>query len=541
MPSIVATPYPTRGQVLLDVNFSDIGSAFYACVEAVTGSGTSSEVRRPLHPYISYSSDGCQTLSCGQAVFWDTEISCDVPTIYCATAVNSAGTTVTQPAANLITDTFTRTVASDWGTADSGQPWAVSGGALADYSVTGTRGQMAVTSTAVNRVASIATTTPNVTAMVTMYPAQVAVTQATEQWLILRGDATAQNGYKARVRYNTGGTVDLIIEKVVAGVATSLGSSLNVLTYIATTGVALEFQAWGSSLNARIWDVTTPEPSSYQVTVVDTTFPNAGPSDLVSLRNAGNTNGTVNFQFDNFSVVDVCASPVDVQVCTEAVTIECDGCFRLGDPVRPCNDVKICLCADGVACGATGGLFFAGMTPENYASNSGSILPVNSKYPITISRTRMAPTGELDIVATSFVARDALLDLLSPGDVLFWRGPANYGITDKYMAIGDVPVSPQLADLTIQPRFMALPFQEEQAPVGPTLGVCGARFEDLCDVYPTWNALIAAGLTYADLLRGDASTTPSGLATWNLINAQNANWNTLLVNEPDWNDVLDGD
>lgn len=540
MPSIVAVPYPTRGQVLVEVNFSDVSGATNICVEAVTGAGTATEVRRPLHSYVSYNTNGCIALSCGQAIFWDTEVSCGIPTQYCATAVNAAGTTITAPASALVTATFSTVAAASWPPADSGQTWTNTGGAAADYSGTGTRGQHAVTTANVLRMSTIPMTTPNANAVITVFPSAVALTQPIEQQLWLRADATGANGYRARLRFNTAGNVDLTLERVVAGLAGALAVAATFTTYTAASAFGLRLQAWGSQLSATAWDITTPEPPT-MLTATDTTFTAPGLLGAASLRALGNTNGTVNTQFDNLLAVDVCADPVAVTKCTENFTLACDGCFRLGDPVRPCNDVRVCLCAGGVNCGGTPGLFFASMTADTYGANSGNLLPVNSKYPIVVSRTRRAAAGQFDIVATSFTERDRLLTLLDAGGPLFWRGPADFGTGDRYISVSDVPVAPQIADLTIQPRLISLPFLATKAPVGPTLGVCGARVKDLCDVYSSWTAMAAAGVTWADLLRGNASATPAGLATWNSINAAYATWNALQAGQVDWTDVLDGD
>jgi hypothetical protein len=262
---------------------------------------------------------------------------------------------------------------------------------------------------------------------------------------------------------------------------------------------------------------------------------------LQSYRATTNTNVGLVTQWDNLVITDVCAEPVPIEVCTEPVTIECDGCFRLSNPVRPCPDVRVCLCADGVACGSEGGVFFVAMTPDTRASNSGSMVPVNDTYPITVNRRRMKPTSNLTVVPTSFAARDQLIDLLSTGEPLLFRTTPEFGIGNRYLQIGDVPESYQIADMTIQPRIMSLPNAEVRGPVGPSLGVCGARVMDLCDVYPTWDALAAAGLTWADLLRGNASTTPAGLETWATVNAENVSWAALQAAQTDWSDVLDGD
>lgn len=536
MPSIAAVPYPDRGHVLLEINFADVPTATNVCVEATdTVTGTT----RQLHPYVSYNSDGCIALSCGQAILWDTEIVCGNATVYCATAVNAAGTAVTVPAPNLLTATFSAVAVASWPPADTGQTWTNTGGGAADYSGTGSRGQHAVTTTAVNRTSAATVTTGNFSAQVTMFPAAVALTQATEQWMMVRANAAGTNGYQARLRYNTAGNVDLVLSRLVAGVPAVLGTALAFTPYIATTGINVKFQAWGSTLNVKAWDFTTPEPAGFTLTATDTVYTVAGTLDLVSLRVAGNTNGTVNMQFDNLLVADVCADPVPVEACTDNVTIACDGCFRLSNPVRPCADIHLCLCADGVECGGDGGVFFVAMTPDTRVSNSGSIDPVNDIYPIPVNRRRMKPTSNLTVVPTSFAARDQLIDLLSTGEPLLLRTTAEFGVGNRYLQIGDVAETYQIADMTIQPRIMSLPNAEVRAPVGPSLGVCGARVMDLCDVYATWDAVAAAGLTWADLLRGNASTTPAALETWTSVNAENVSWNALQAAQSDWADVLD--
>ena len=537
MPSIMATPYPTRGMVLVEVMFADVPAATNICVTAtntVTG-----EVRQ-LHPYIFYNGDGCLALSCGQAIFWDTEIPCGVAVQYCATAVDANGDIVTTSAANLVTDTFTRTVANGWGTADSGQVWSTLGGVAANYSVTGTQGQHAAASTGIDYITKIAMTTPNAEAMVTAIPLVLSAGNSQEMQMWLRSDGTTSNGYNAIAVLTTGGQVSIFLQKVVGAVATTLATVASAFPYTATTQVNIKLKAWGSQLMAKFWDSTTPEPSAYQLTATDSTFTSAGSLLLVTHRDGGNTNGTTT-KWDDLSVVDVCAEPAPIVACTENVTIACDGCFRLGDPVRPCNDIQVCFCYDTAnGCGGTSGVFFAGMTPDVYGANSGLMAPVNSVYPIPITRNRRAAAGTFTLVPTSFTARDSLLALLAPGGPLLWRGPAEYGTKDRYIQVGDVPVAPVLADLRVQPRVVDLPFSVAKAPVGPTQGVCGARFEDLCDVYSSWDAIVAAGLTYADLLRGEAGTTPANLPDWNLVNSTYASWNALNAGQTSWTDTLGG-
>lgn len=536
MPSITAIPYPTRGQVLLEVNVGDVPGAEYACVEAVTATG-----RRQLHPYVAYDTAGCIATSCGQAILWDTEISCDTPTTYCVTAVNATGDVITEPTPPIVADPFTRVVSPGWGSTPAGQPWTTTGGAAADQTVTGFRGQQALTTVNVQRIAAIAANNPNIDIYAEWTPQVIALTAPIEGKIVGRRTEATNTDYRMTIRADTVGVCRLVVERNVAGVFTVLTTVVLPFFYTAATLFAGRFRLWGTQIMAKAWDATTPEPAAWTFSGTDTAITTGNIVQLRSLRTVGNTNGTVNAQWDNLLVADVCATVVPVQVCSEAVMIACDGCFRLGDPVRPCNDVRVCLCTGGVECGGTGGIFFAGMTADTYAANAGSMLPVNGIYPINISRNRRAASGTFTVVPRSFGDRDALLTLLAPGGVLLWRGPGEYGTGDRYLAVGDVPVAPGIADLRQQNRLLELPFAVSAPVVGPTQGVCGARVQDLCAVYPTWDAMAAAGLTWASLLRGDGGGVPSGLATWASTNAANASWNALLANEPTWSDVVDGD
>lgn len=540
MPSIVAVPYPDRGHVLLEVSFADVPGATNVCVEAVTGLGTDDEARRPLHAYVLYNESGCLALSCGQGILWDTEAPCGTEVVYCATGSDAAGNVLTTAADPLALDTFTRVVASAWGTPDVGPAWLVVGGTAPDYSVNGTRGQHAVPSTGVSRTSRLAMGNPNTTVQVTAFPSAVATGGMFQQTVRMRS-TSFNNFYEAVLAFQTTGQMDLTFRRLNAGTPTVINSTASFMPYSATTQVAVKMRAWGNQLQLTVWDQTAPEPVAPTYTATDASITSGSFIELTSLRGAANTNVTLVTQWDNLSVLDVCIALKVVESCSNPVTLACDGCFRLGDPVRPCNDVRICLCGEEVECGGTGGISFIGMLPDSYDDNSGNMLPVNGVYPIHISRNRRAADGTFLVTPASFVDRDNLLRLLAPGGALLWRGPAEYGIGDRYLAILSVPVAPGIADLSIQTRAMQLPFLVTKAVVGPSQGVCGSRVQDLCDLYGTWDELIAAGLTYADLIRGEASGTGSGLWTWNDVNANNVDWAALQATETDWADVVDGD
>jgi hypothetical protein len=537
MPTIAAIVVPDPGYVYVETSWVDIPTATSVCVERVD---TATGERFPLRPYVSYSADGCLDLSCGTAVFWDTEASFDTAYQYCATVTDAAGTTATTPATPELSATFSVAAAASWPPADTGQTWT-NVIPLVDYSGTGTRGQQSTPLAAGTRTSAATVLTPNPNAQVTMFPQALALTQPTNQWIMLRSDAAGLNGYRLRLRYNTAGTVDLFLERVAAGVATTLSSQLAYAPYIAASGFIVQFRAWGSRLSAKVWDMTTPEPASVTMAFTDTTYTAPGSVTLSSQREAGNTNGSIGMQFDDLTVFDSCAEATILEICSGTVTIPGDECFRLGDPVRPCNDRHVCLSEESECSVEETGIYFGTMTPGTYGDNSGQLLPVNARRPIVVARDRRDVQSELVLVTRTFDDRDDVLALNEPGTPLLWRGPAGYGTGDRYMSVLDVGLSASFLDLQEEPRVVRMPHWAVDAPVGPSLGICGTRVDDLCDVYPTWDEVVAAGLTYIDLLRGQAGTGISvDLADWNDVNADFASWNALNAGESDWDDTLAG-
>src|SRR5687767_1963152 len=138
MPTISATQFPILPAVWVYVKWADVPAATHGAVFRVdceTGEETQ------LRPYVSYNADGYVLLSCGQAVFWDTELPLDRCVRYCTRAQNVLGVVIETASGPLYADTFTRVVVDGFGTADSGQTYQLVGGTVpGDYDVNGSRG-----------------------------------------------------------------------------------------------------------------------------------------------------------------------------------------------------------------------------------------------------------------------------------------------------------------------------------------------------------------------------------------------------------------
>lgn len=247
--------------------------------------------------------------------------------------------------------------------------------------------------------------------------------------------------------------------------------------------------------------------------------------------------------------VDPCAPCVPLTVDTSATPdiMPSNGAFRLRDPVRPCHDIYMPLCFEQVPspeCLPGSGVFFASMDIEQYDANGLLLNPTNARRPILVNRQRRDVASTLTVVTRTFADRDAVLLLNEPGSPVMLAGPPQYGIDDQYMAVATVSVERGLSDHKYPVRVIDMPYVAVDRPAGPTNGPCGSRVEDVCDIYPTWDDLAAAGLNWADLIRGRASNDSgpaiAALRTWDDVQAEFADWDAVEANGT-WQQLAAGD
>lgn len=253
------------------------------------------------------------------------------------------------------------------------------------------------------------------------------------------------------------------------------------------------------------------------------------------LRIFGIPSGATLFYADEIAV----SVPQDVSATAcETVTVAGDDNFWLKNPLHPCLDVLVGMCSPMVQdCESDSRVSFASMDPEMYQANTILLSPANRRRPVPVNRIRRDVESALYLIAHDCDARDAILAANEPGDPLLWQAPAQYCTPDRYMSVSTLTDSRISADHREPFRLVALPHVAVDRPPGPADGVCGARITDLCDIYTSWGALSIAGLTYTDLLLGEASPNgpgqpepPAGARTWDDVEAEFT----------DWDDVEDG-
>ncbi|MGW4850141.1 hypothetical protein ACWEPZ_02770 [Streptomyces sp. NPDC004288] len=195
-------------------------------------------------------------------------------------------------------DAFGRTVASGWGTADTGGAWVTAGGSASDYSVGSGVGTHTLASVNVARRSTLTAPAADFDLYATIAPSAVATGASIFGGLTARG-AGPDDLYYARVEFTTTGTVILAIRERAAAVETTIATFTTPYTYTAGQSFRLRFQAKGSTLQARVWPLISGEPTSWQVSGTDTTLTAAGAVGCRSILATGNTNVSPAVRYDN--------------------------------------------------------------------------------------------------------------------------------------------------------------------------------------------------------------------------------------------------
>jgi hypothetical protein len=237
-----------------------------------------------------------------------------------------------------------------------------------------------------------------------------------------------------------------------------------------------------------------------------TTTPPAGSTTLTWIgTSSGTPPATTLFYWDELQASQF--QPVVTTAVAGPVTVVPTSAVYLKDPLNPCNDRPMSICMPGpqVVCNTDPGMMLAAYGPRGvYTPGGGMLAPENRPRLIPVIRPRRDESTSATVFTRRFTDRDSLLETLAPGTVLFLQVPPEYGISDRYIAVRDVPVDRVIPDHRIQHRVFTLPHDVVDRPAGPANGPCGSRIRDLCNVYANWDAIEAAGLDYEDLIEGDA-------------------------------------
>jgi PKD repeat protein len=211
--------------------------------------------------------------------------------------------TVGDPPAVLASDAFTRTVGSGLGTADTGGPWTTNG---SGFSVNGSQGVVTVAGGGQGpwaQLAGVSSSSVEVTAAVVLdkRPNTAAVYVGTI------GRRVGAADYRLKLKIDANGAVTIYGVRLAGGETTLQSQVVPGLMYTAGSRLNTRLQVTGTSpttLRAKVWLSSTPEPASWQVSATDSTaaLQTTGSVGLHTYVSSSATNAPWPIRFDDFVV-----------------------------------------------------------------------------------------------------------------------------------------------------------------------------------------------------------------------------------------------
>ena len=221
------------------------------------------------------------------------------------TGTTTKSITVAAPVA-LAADAFERTLATGWGTADTGGAWTL-GGVATRWSVSGGMGRVSLNAgdgyTA--SLSSVSSTDNEFRATVTTDK----VPTGGGQYVSLMGRRVSTTlDYRAKVRFASTGAVAVWLTRNESATETVLTSiTVPGLTFAAGDKVQVKLQTYGTApttMRVKIWKAGTTEPSAWLLTGTDSTTALQAPGSigLYAYLSGSTTNGPVGYGVDDLWV-----------------------------------------------------------------------------------------------------------------------------------------------------------------------------------------------------------------------------------------------
>ncbi|WP_055693011.1 hypothetical protein [Streptomyces prasinopilosus] len=218
--------------------------------------------------------------------------------------VRAGGEVMTVTAvADAVTDTFGRTAAGGWGTANTGQPWTLTGGTATDYAVGSGVGTHTMTTVNISRRTLMPQPGRDFDLQVDMATSALSTGGHQSGGPMARA-TDGNNLYQARLEATPAQGLVLTLRKRVGGTETVLATATLALTHTAGTFYRIRFQGQGSTLQARAWRAADPDPGGWQVAAVDGDLTAAGEMGVRSLIATSNTNTSPVIRYDNFRLLN---------------------------------------------------------------------------------------------------------------------------------------------------------------------------------------------------------------------------------------------
>jgi len=199
-------------------------------------------------------------------------------------------------------DAFGRSVSNDWGTSDTGGAYSCSGGSASDFNVAGGVGKILLSSVNVSRYSVLSGLTLTDSQSVVTVNVPAISTGSGVRADILARYTNSNSNYQFVLRFETDSSVTAFLIKNVNGTTTTLVSgTIPGVTYTAGQNWNIRAYCVGTTLQVKGWPTASPEPTMWTLSTTDSDLTSGSPA-IRAAANAGNTNVSSVFTFDNFEV-----------------------------------------------------------------------------------------------------------------------------------------------------------------------------------------------------------------------------------------------
>lgn len=205
-----------------------------------------------------------------------------------------------------------------------------------------------------------------------------------------------------------------------------------------------------------------------------------------------------------------------LSVTSATVSLDSDGLGWLRDPLDPTRNFAIAMDGFYDECVDQDLIVFSGLGDPEYSNASGIFDKIDAQRPNTISQKRKNYASSLNLTSFSLGDTLTLEDILADGRILSLTLPTLYGWALRtygtdYIAVFDVQQSYIGVDQQVTARGWTLPFRLSGPPQnlgggtgGNGIGGGGATYDDLAAsaLGLTYNVLTASGETYDQVAAG---------------------------------------
>lgn len=210
-------------------------------------------------------------------------------------------------------------------------------------------------------------------------------------------------------------------------------------------------------------------------------------------------------------------NPTVIVASSAAVELDSDGDGWLRDPTDPTKNLLITMEGFFDDCVDQDVVVFSGLGNPEYENASGQFDIINAQRPRTVSQTRKNYSSSVALTSYSLDDILDLEDIYQPGSVLSLTLPTFYGWANRtygtdYITIGTIQQLHIGVDQRVTARVWTVPFRLSGPPVdtdaggtgGNGIGGGGATYNELMVsvLGTTYNTVIASGETYDQIAAG---------------------------------------